>query len=129
MQSRLGTIIGWTCAILVAALNAFAAYSKFLPVVPGSPAEEYGKTLGTAGLERPLGVLEIIIVVLFLVPRTSTVGFVLMIGYMGGVLATMLTHGLSHADSLMIYVALLLLTISAWFRNPELVARLRGKTV
>src|SRR3989344_7018779 len=129
MKLRSGLIIGWICTLLIGAFNLFAAVMKFLPVAPGSQAEEFGQRLGTTGLEYPLGVLEIIIVVLFLVPRTSTVGFVLMIGYMGGVLATMLTHGLSHADSLMIYVALLLLTISAWFRNPELVARLRGKTV
>jgi hypothetical protein len=109
MQSRIGAIIGWTCT--------------------GSPAEEFGKRLGTVGLEHPLGVLEFIIVILFLVPRTSTVGFVLMIGYMSGALATNLTHGFSNMEALPIYITFVLLMISAWFRNPELTARLRKKPV
>ena len=129
MSPRTGTIIGWICAIPVIAFNLFAAIMKFLPVEAGSQAEEFGRRLGTIGLERPLGVLELIIVALFVVPRTSTVGFVLMIGYMGGALATNLTHGFTHMDALPIYVIFVLLTISAWFRNPELTARLLKKPV
>ncbi|MDO8648821.1 MAG: DoxX family protein [Candidatus Peregrinibacteria bacterium] len=129
MSSRIGHIIGWICAIIVAAFNLFAAVMKFVPIVPGSPAEEMSRKLGMEGLMYPLGVLEIIIVVLFLLPRTSTVGFVLMIGYMGGALATNLTHGFSQAEVIPIYVVFLLLTISAYFRNPELLSRLRKKPV
>ncbi len=128
MNSRLGSIIGWTCAILVAAFNLFAAVMKFVPQAPDSPGAAMMKQLGlTIGMEHVLGVLELVIVVLFLIPRTSTVGFVLMVGYMGGALATNLTHGLSNADALPIYVTLLLLTISAIVRNPELTARLRQR--
>lgn len=129
MSPRTGTIIGWICALPVAAFNLFAAIMKFFPVEAGSQAEEFGRKLGTIGLERQLGVLELIIVALFLIPRTSTVGFVLMIGYMGGALATNLTHGFTHVEALPIYIILVLLTISAWFRNPELTARLRKKPV
>ena len=52
-------------------------------------------------------------------------GFVLMVGYLGGVLATLLTHG---QDPTMIYVAFVLLTISGYFRNPELLGRVK-KTI
>jgi hypothetical protein len=48
---------------------------------------------------------------------------------MGGALATNLTHGFSHLEALPIYLTFLLLTISAWFRNPELAARLLKKPV
>ena len=129
MTSRLSSIIGWTCALLVAAFNLFAAVMKFVPVIPGSPADEMGQRLGVQGLEQQLGVVEFIIVALFLVPRTSTVGFVLIIGYMGGALATNLTHGFTHMEAIPIYVSFVLLMVSAWFRNPELVARLLGKPV
>ena len=129
MTSRTGTIIGWICAIPVAAFNLFAAVMKFMPVVPGSAAEVMGNKLGVVGLDHQLGVLELIIVALFLIPRTSTVGFVLMIGYMGGALATNLTHGFSNIDALPIYIAFALLTISAWYRNPELTARLLKRPV
>ena len=69
-----------------------------------------------------LGVMELVIAVLFLIPRTSTVGFVLMVGYFGGVLATLLTHG---QDATFIYIVLALLTVSGYFRNPELLQRIR----
>jgi len=127
MSTRAKSIIGWTATILIAAFNLFAAVMKFLPVAPGSPAEEMGKALGTLGLEKGLGILEFIIIALFLIPRTSTVGFVLMVGYMGGALATNLTHGFTSTAELMpLYILFVLLTVSGYFRNPELTARLRG---
>ena len=128
MKISASSIIGWTCAGLVAAFNLFAAVMKFMPVAPGSEAEAMGQKLGVIGLEHSLGVLEFIIVALFLIPRTSTVGFVLMIGYMGGALATNLTHGFSNMDAIPIYITFVVLMISAWYRNPELVSRLmKGK--
>jgi hypothetical protein len=129
MKLRIGSIIGWMCAILVAAFNLFAAVMKLLPVTPGTPAAAMGEKLGMLGLMQPIAVLEFIVVALFLIPRTSTVGFVLMIGYMGGALATNLTHGFSNMDALPIYISFLLLTISAYYRNPELLSRLMKKPV
>ena len=130
MKSRAGTIISWICVILVAAFNLFAAVMKFMPVAPGSDAELMGQKLGlTPAFDHQLGVLEFIIVALFLIPRTSTVGLILMIGYMGGALATNLTHGFSAVDALPIYIVFLLLAISGWFRNPELAARLLKKPI
>lgn len=75
MQTRAGLIIGWICALLVAAFNLFAAIMKFVPVTPGSPGDIFATEVGMKGLEYQLGVLELIIVVLFVIPRTSTVGF------------------------------------------------------
>src|SRR3989338_4458309 len=130
MTLRPGIIIGWICALLVAAFNLFAAVMKlFAPVPPGSPAEEMMKKLGMEGLMVQLGVLELLIAILFMIPRTSTVGFVLMVGYLGGALATILTHGFGTADTVPMYVSLFLLTVSAYFRNPELLSRLLGRSV
>lgn len=128
MTTRTKSVIGWIATILVAGFNLFAALMKlFAPVPPGSPAEAMQQRLGIVGMETPLGILELIIVVLWLIPRTSTVGFVLMIGYMGGVLATNLTHGFTHMEALPIYICFVLLTISGYFRNPELAARIFKK--
>ncbi len=127
MSTRLRAVFGWVPAILVAAMNVFALYGKFVPPAPGTPGDLFATQVGMKGLELPLGILELIVVTLFLIPRTSTVGLVLMVGYMGGVLATLLTHGFSVAESGFIIVLLLLLGISAWFRNPELTDRLLGK--
>lgn len=126
MKLRFTPIIGWTATILVAAFNIFAGIMKFTPIEPGSEAEAMMAKLGINPAMSPvLGVLELSIVVLFLIPRTSTVGFVLMIGYLGGALATNLTHGFSNMEALPIYILFVLLTISAAVRNPELLTRLK----
>lgn len=83
----------------------------------------------TPGMEHALGVLELAIVVLYLVPRTATVGFVLLIGYMAGALATNLTHGFTNMEAMPIYITFVLMTVAAWFRNPELIARFLGRPV
>lgn len=126
MKFRASSIVGWVCALLVAAFNTFAGIMKFVPVAPGTDAAVMMERLGmTPGMMVPMAVLELAIVALFLVPRTSTVGFVLMIGYMGGALATNLTHGFTNMEALPIYILFVLLAVSAWFRNPELTTRLR----
>jgi hypothetical protein len=129
MKLRLSSFVGWTCVILVAAFNIFAGIMKFVPIVPGSEGAAFMEKLGTAGLEHTLGVLELTIVLLYLIPRTSTIGFILLIGYLSGALATNLTHGLTNMDALPIYILFVVMMIGAWIRNPELTARLRGKSI
>lgn len=126
MKSRFGSVLAWICTILVAAFNIFAGIMKFMPVAPGSEAEIMGQRLGlTPQIDHVLGVIELIIVALYLIPRTSTVGFVLLIGYMSGALATNITHGFTPAECAPMYVTLVLMTIAAYFRNPELLTRLK----
>ncbi len=128
MKSRASFIFAWVCTILVAAFNIFAGIMKFMPVVPGSDADVMVRKLGISStLDHTLGVLELCIVALYLFPRTSTVGFVLLIGYLGGALATNLTHGFTNMDALPIYISFVLMTISAYIRNPELLQRVRGR--
>ncbi len=124
MKSRASSIISWICIGLVAAFNLFAAVMKFFPVVPGSEGDLMMQKLGVNGMMLSLGVLEFVILALYVIPRTSTVGTVLMIGYLGGALATNLTHGFGQADVVPIYILFVLIMIGAWFRNPELVSRL-----
>ncbi len=128
MSTRVGSVIGWICASLVALFTLFSAALEFMPVTDPVTAA-FVEKLGITGMGLQLGITKIIITLLYLFPRTSTVGFVLIIGYYGGALATNITHGFTFMDTLPIYVVFALLTISAWFRNPELLARLRGKTV
>ncbi len=130
MKNRASTIIGWICTILVAAFNIFAGVMKFMPIDPGSEADVMMQRLGITGsMHYALGVLELAIVVLFLIPRTSTVGLVLMVGYLGGALATNLTHGFSHMEALPIYISFVLIAVSALTRNPELFTRIKGRKV
>lgn len=131
MSTRATHIIGWICAILAAAYSLFAAVMKFVPMPAGSPGAVLMQQLGImTNAAHALGIVELIIILLFLIPRTSTIGFVLMIGYMGGAFATNLTHGFTDPATLGSFVVFFaLMTISAWGRNPELLSRLTGKTV
>lgn len=127
MKKRVANVFAWICIGLVSAFNLFAAVMKFVPIVPGSEGDLMMQRLGVGGMEYGLGVLEFVLVVLYVVPRTSTVGTVLMGGYLAGALATNLTHGFTHAEAAPIYVLFVLMFIGAWIRNPELFSRLFKK--
>lgn len=128
MKTRLGSIVGWICAGLVAAFTLFSAVMEFVPITDPATLAFVAK-LGVGDIAHQLGIVKFILVVLYLLPRTSTVGFVLLVGYYGGALATNITHGFAFADYAPIVVALALMTIGAYFRNPELLTRLKGKPV
>lgn len=90
---------------------------------------DYATRLGVLDIAVPLGITKLILVLLYLIPRTSTVGFVLLIGYFGGALATNITHGFPFADYAPLTIVLVLMTIDAWLRKPELLTRLMGRPV
>lgn len=126
--SKAGRILGWILVTPLSLFFAFSTASKFMTHEPGSIADQFAIDVGMRGLEYPLGILQILILVLFLIPRTSTVGFVLMVGYWAGILAAHLSHGFyATADNIAIYIGMALLTLSAWFRNRELLTRLLGR--
>lgn len=125
--SKAGKIVGWVCVALIGLLHIPALLSKFMPSTDPA-AVAMSEQLGLNLFSQPImGVVEIVTLVLFIYPRTSTLGFIMMVGYMGGVLATMLTHGFGGMAGMPIYIAMAVLTLSAWFRNRELASRLQGK--
>jgi hypothetical protein len=71
---------------------------------------------------RMLGLVELISVILFLIPRTGMIGTMLLAAYMGGAMATHLTHGQALWGPMIIEG---LVWIAAVFRFPELMARIR----
>lgn len=123
MSKKIGKIISWICIILVAFGFLMASYFKF---VPSQEMIDGATMLGYGDKQIQLGILQLIVLALYLIPRTSTVGTVLLIGYLSGAYATNITHGMSPADPLIIpfYVNALFIMIGAWFRNPELKNRL-----
>lgn len=129
MSPRLNSIIGWICTILVSALTIFSGVMEFIMPMDNPETAAFVARLGITGMEYYLGAAKLIIAALYIWPRTSTVGFVLMVGYFGGVLATNMTHAIPFAEYSMILVVLALLTVDAWFRKPELTARLLGKKI
>jgi hypothetical protein len=105
--ARTATRLGIACTTLVA---LFLAFDTVLKVLRLGPAVE-----GTVQLGYPvntvqwIGIVELVCLVLYLTPRTSVMGALLLTGYLGGAIAThvriaspLFTHVLFP-----IYVALL----------------------
>ena len=107
-SARTAANVGHVCTGLAA---LFLAFDTVLKVLRLGPAVE-----GTIALGYPvdsvqwIGIIELVCLVLYLVPRTSVLGGLLLTGYLGGAIAThvrisspLLTHTLFP-----VYVALLL---------------------
>ena len=76
-------------SILTGLVSAFLAFDVVLKVLQLTPAVETTTQLGYP-VETILwiGVIELVCLVLYLVPRTSILGAVLLTGYLGGAIAT-----------------------------------------
>ena len=79
----------WTGRVLSALFVLFMAFDVAIKFSGMKIVDETMAQLGwPAGLGAPIGALELILVVLYLVPRTSVLGAVLMTGLLGGAIAT-----------------------------------------
>jgi hypothetical protein len=86
MPSTLQRRIGWGLTGLVGAFMAFDATIKLVPI---QPVVDSFRELGfPVDVARPIGIMELVILVLYLVPRTSVLGAVLLTGVMGGAIAS-----------------------------------------
>jgi hypothetical protein len=80
--TRLGTVLTTLAAI-------FLAFDTVLKVLKLGPAVEGTVVLGyrVESVQR-IGLVELVCLVLYLVPRTSVLGALLLTGYLGGAIAT-----------------------------------------
>lgn len=119
MSSKLYNILYWVFTVLVAFVFAGSALGKLIGQEEAlQKAAEFGIT---KTVYFYLGVIELIALVLFIIPRTSLLGFLLLAAYMGGAIATHLQHGESIMSACIIQIILWLV---AAFRLPELRTRL-----
>jgi hypothetical protein len=78
--------IGWTLTGIVGAFLSFDSSIKLLAI---QPVIDSLRELGfPVSLARPLGALELLILVLYLTPRTAVLGAVILTGLLGGAVAT-----------------------------------------
>jgi hypothetical protein len=77
-----GRVISWVAS----ALFIFSAVGKF---VGGPQVDEGFEHLGLPMATRiPLGLLELAVTIVYLIPKTAALGAVLLTGYMGGAILT-----------------------------------------
>ena len=117
--SRTARYAGWAMTAFAALFLAFDASMKLLQVpMAVSTTTELGYP---ASVIFKLGVLQLICLILYLVPRTAVLGALLWTGYLGGAIAThvRVQNPLFSHVLFPIYVALLLWG-GLWLRYPRL---------
>lgn len=111
--------LSWVLSIIPCLLLLFSASMKFFP--PEGFQEGLDHMGWPAGLMRYLGVVEVLSTLLYLFPRTSVLGAVLLTGYMGGAIATHVRIG----DPFLIQLAIgVIAWFALWLREPRLKALL-----
>lgn len=78
----------WAGRILSGLAVAFMLFDGVIHVLQPPPVVQGFATLGfPLGVAVPLGIIEIVFVVLYVIPRTSVLGAILLTGYLGGAIA------------------------------------------
>lgn len=99
--------IGWAITGLLTLALAFSATMKFLQ--PGDFIDQFVTFFGyPATLAVTIGIVELSCLALYLVPRTSVLGAVLLTAYLGGAVAT-------HVRVQDVWVAPVILGMLVWF--------------
>ena len=76
-------------AVLTAIVALFLTFDTVLKVLKLAPAIDGTTALGyPADRVFPIGVIELVCLVLYLIPRTAVLGAILLTGYLGGAIAT-----------------------------------------
>ncbi|MBC7924330.1 MAG: DoxX family protein [Bryobacteraceae bacterium] len=108
----------WTGRIMsaVPVLMLFASAMFKLASAPGLE-EGFSKLGWPASLAVTLGVLELTCTAIYLTPRTSVLGAILLTGYLGGAIATHMRIGDPYVMPALLGM---LLWGGLWFRDPRL---------
>ena len=97
-------IAGWIMTALPAALLIFSAVMKLMK--PAPVVEGFTKFGFNESLIVPLGIVELACTIIYLIPRTSVLGAILLTGYLGGATCTTLRVGESFIMTLAVGVVI-----------------------
>ncbi|MEQ1827354.1 MAG: DoxX family protein [Pirellula sp.] len=125
MPSKTQRITGWVLTGLVGFFLIVASgVPKFIDF-PGKQ-EMFDKLGITANLSFTLGVIEMAVAILFLIPRTSFIGAILVTGYLGGAVWTHLRVGDPWFFPIIIGV---IMWVALGLRQPAIFALALGKSL
>jgi len=112
-------ITGWTLTIILGLLFTMSAFMK---LTQNETALAQASSFGIdATTYRFIGIIEIISLMVFIIPRTGILGTLLLVAYLGGAIVT---H-LQHQEPIAVAVAVqTVLWVTAFIRFPELKQRL-----
>ena len=79
----------WTGRVLSGLAVLFLLFDGIMKILKVAPVLETHAQLGIPdALARPIGVLELLCVLVYLIPQTSVLGAILLTGYLGGAVMT-----------------------------------------
>lgn len=116
----------WTARVMMALGVLFLAFDATIHILNIQAVKDASVQLGLPeGLMVTMGVVEVILLVLYLVPRTAILGAVLWTGYLGGAILTNYRVGLPLFSHVLFptYIAALL-WVPLYLREPRLRALL-----
>jgi hypothetical protein len=94
MPAKVSTPQLWTARALTGLSVAFLLFDAFAKVVKMAPAIEGTMALGFPVSAVPvIGIIELACIAIYVVPRTSLLGAILLTGYLGGAIASQLRVG------------------------------------
>jgi hypothetical protein len=118
---RTATAAVWSGRVLSGLVATFLGVNATVGLLALPEAVEGTRALGLdPALLPPLGVVQLLLLVLYLVPRTAPLGAVLWTGWLGGAIATHLRLGNPAFTHLLfpLYVAVPL-WLGLWLRDPR----------
>lgn len=118
MNTKTQSIISWLLTAVIAFIFLGSASGKLMPSATDV------ETAKSFGLDQQtffyIGLVELLSIILFVIPRTGIIGTLLLAAYMGGAVATHLEHSESIVFPCSIQA---FIWISAFIRFPELRTR------
>lgn len=118
-QSKRRRIAAWILTGLITLFLVASAVAKLTKV--GAVVEMFDKW-GLSNYVLLIGVGELVSAVLFLIPRTTSLGVLLLSAYLGGAIVTHMQNGEPYFGPA---VLLLLVWVAGYFRHPELLQSFR----
>ena len=119
MNAKTKKIIGWGLTGLLALVFIGSASMK---IMGGDEAVKGAEAMGISlTVLRMIGVVEILSLVLFIIPRSGVLGTLLLAAYLGG---AMVAHLLQGQPIIMPMIVQCVLWITAAVRFPELTRRI-----
>lgn len=119
MSQKAIKITGWTMTIILALVFTMSA---FLKITQNGTALEQASSIGIdTTTYQFIGIIEIISLILFIIPRTGILGTLLLVAYLGGAIVTHLQH---QQPITMAVIIQAVLWITAFIRFPELKQRI-----
>jgi uncharacterized membrane protein YphA (DoxX/SURF4 family) len=117
-MSKTRKITAWIFVGIMSALFIMSATMKLFSGTDSAMAQSFVK-YGLEGKLMLIGIGELIAAILFFIPKTSSLGVLLLSAHMGGAIVTHMSHGEMYFPQA---IVLLLVWVADYLRNPEMLA-------